>query len=1727
MEFLNIFVKSLFILASIVVMALPFLFGAIAFKLDSAGKVSFRRFGVFLFSVIYVVAITIVLFLFKELNLWFESLDFVKWLSSKFAFDGRVTYFIGVMSAIIINIAIGLVFLLLARLLGAFIKRKGLNEPDKDGKFSLGQRIERAVIRFFHNETWFLVARILKRFNLLLSLVYALVFVFYQLPAYFGAEWIPYDFILSVFDAGYNYPVLTLLPLWEAYFLLAGIQRIDEECPELLTDDAMAFRRGSVDIAAIDEEVHKLFGDFYSCDVKLSGEVVGDVAASSHTDVTNLIARAVENDVRNPHAKKEIYLNCLDQLVGDGRSVLINGSFFGEFSVYFLRYLSVILARGDNVIFVCNSEAEINSTYDYVEQGLAEMSSLYCAGASGEINFDDTVWKMIKISGEDSNINDFSVDEKSILVTSLDYICSNRFESEYGKFVHLLDTIVFVDVLTTLNNQNRQLAVLNTRLKNMTRTSAMLAKNGESNPDFKVRYMSRDVRYICFGDTRVPEIDRVLKNVLAVDFVSSDIMRYSASTVLRCYNYEGRPDAQGRRICPQVINSKEELGAIVNMALVCLSKGAGAVNIFVDDSIPYESISETVAANAGRLVIKADGRNIKINKYNYNPDDYTVIIAMDTKDNLPAAVRRYAAMVSDKPALIMIFSRPYMLREYYVSRIADIWGTSQISRIPVVESADVDIAYKILAKANAGGVSREEILSYASASKSFDAYAKNKDVDGVLRKVLEICGERSQRIRLFDFFEYVSSKNFDEDGMCVAEDRVVLRRQGDLFNIISGRNSVTLVVNDELHALDVPKDRLTHNFIAGQNLLYCGNVYYIKSVDTSGGRLHARLAVGGNNDEAYSYLQEREYRIEPNSALAEPAFRTRHLSVNRIESGVKVADVRISAFRTPAEVITTGYRSLDPHTMSCDIGKPVYQRINTPGDDSLARQTYRKYGNFTSPTYTFERSASDVAPVYRENGALVMHISISGSFGDDARRTSVLAASMLNELIHAMFPSVKDAVVVCPVCSTPFEDEESKTVLAKEPRLTVVGENDMLPTRDVDLVIIEDSDSDLGVISVLLSSGNDVLKTLFEPIYEYLTWSIDAPNEDKYYYRGLDHEPACFDVQSLKALASIVGDDKHDTEYVNMEDMIEYEVCDFCGKRYVKGEDIVELEDGRRMCTECANSLVGNNKKELKLHLERARDFLESCYGISLEDDYEFCFDSTVKIANMLRRSKDILRRGTDIPARSYVEDKKVHVEYSLPSVNLSEILVRELTHIWQIKNVPKISEELAEGQIALVAIQYLRYLNQHSLANVRTNYYESSSGISGEGYRRLVRELLANRRYKNNPFIYLLEAYGAEGVVIPPAPQPQKIEFLGEPYTPSSPDRVLGGKPEYFWRSRLYADMQEKYDKVLAAIENFEESVYVGCDKDEAVTLFEAVTFDHPELFACTNTYGVGGGGIAFNYGVTREEADRIRARINAAVASYTEGITDEMSAYDVAIRLYAKLVNTVEYDHEALAKEEAENGPAPDKIDYLRSFCGVFLNGKAVCEGYARALQYLLQLCGVESAEAAGMTKSTPGNPGGGHAWIIIKIDGDYYYCDPTWDDRETGVQTIRNLGGKLDYYCITTEELLRTRDLSMCPVAPATFSAKKANYFNHNDLLLENYDVEKMKEIAVRMLGKGERSFFVKLGSEEAFNTAKINLVDGANDDVSDIARAVRKADKSVTSVKCKACSYSIYTLIVDIK
>ncbi len=107
-----------------------------------------------------------------------------------------------------------------------------------------------------------------------------------------------------------------------------------------------------------------------------------------------------------------------------------------------------------------------------------------------------------------------------------------------------------------------------------------------------------------------------------------------------------------------------------------------------------------------------------------------------------------------------------------------------------------------------------------------------------------------------------------------------------------------------------------------------------------------------------------------------------------------------------------------------------------------------------------------------------------------------------------------------------------------------------------------------------------------------------------------------------------------------------------------------------------------------------------------------------------------------------------------------------------------------------------------------------------------------------------------------------------------------------------------------------------------------------------------------------------------------------------------------------------------------------GVLVRGTGVCDSYRKAYEMLLNEAGVEATSATG----------GNHAWNQIKMNGEWYNVDVTWDDpvSSTGEQQAAVSGMERHFYFGLTDEVMRVDHTF--ENHPKQCTSYEMNYFLH---------------------------------------------------------------------------------------
>jgi transglutaminase/protease-like cytokinesis protein 3 len=80
-----------------------------------------------------------------------------------------------------------------------------------------------------------------------------------------------------------------------------------------------------------------------------------------------------------------------------------------------------------------------------------------------------------------------------------------------------------------------------------------------------------------------------------------------------------------------------------------------------------------------------------------------------------------------------------------------------------------------------------------------------------------------------------------------------------------------------------------------------------------------------------------------------------------------------------------------------------------------------------------------------------------------------------------------------------------------------------------------------------------------------------------------------------------------------------------------------------------------------------------------------------------------------------------------------------------------------------------------------------------------------------------------------------------------------------------------------------------------------------------------------------------------------------------------------------------------------------GALVDGIAVCDGYSSAAKAILDLMGVKCDFVCGDCIN-----GGGHAWNMVNVDGEWYHLDVTWNDGSR----------RSDYFLVTDDYMRKSR-------------------------------------------------------------------------------------------------------------
>ena len=270
-------------------------------------------------------------------------------------------------------------------------------------------------------------------------------------------------------------------------------------------------------------------------------------------------------------------------------------------------------------------------------------------------------------------------------------------------------------------------------------------------------------------------------------------------------------------------------------------------------------------------------------------------------------------------------------------------------------------------------------------------------------------------------------------------------------------------------------------------------------------------------------------------------------------------------------------------------------------------------------------------------------------------------------------------------------------------------------------------------------------------------------------------------------------------------------------------------------------------------------------------------------------------------------------------------------------------------------------------------------------------------------------------------------------------------------------------YDKMCEGVEksSAEIGVYDGenpITADELKVALDAYRRDRVEHFWLGNSYS-----IAYNsktvvsvkptYIMSGEALSAAKADFLSEADEILLGIKSDMSEFEKELYLHDALAERITY----VDSSNAHNA------------YGAIVEGKAVCEGYAEALQYLLGRCGILSFIATGESNNPATGSPEGHAWNIVRIDGRFYHLDLTWNDQGERIYHA--------YFNLTESAITRDHKIDKTEYPLPVCNSNDAMYFAVRGGILPEGEPS-VSEIAAMLKAGGLKASVYTEGDAESF-------------------------------------------------
>ncbi len=270
-----------------------------------------------------------------------------------------------------------------------------------------------------------------------------------------------------------------------------------------------------------------------------------------------------------------------------------------------------------------------------------------------------------------------------------------------------------------------------------------------------------------------------------------------------------------------------------------------------------------------------------------------------------------------------------------------------------------------------------------------------------------------------------------------------------------------------------------------------------------------------------------------------------------------------------------------------------------------------------------------------------------------------------------------------------------------------------------------------------------------------------------------------------------------------------------------------------------------------------------------------------------------------------------------------------------------------------------------------------------------------------------------------------------------------------YYYYNNLNETEKEAYVTMYSSFMNFEDSFVLKIEGEKLKTVFTAVLYDNPHIFWVANDYQYveNNTSVTFtpNYRQTQAEAQQITILLNRKIDEIVSHANTLKTEYEKELFIHDYICENTIYDK---ALGQAGGDSAYDSLLY----------GKAICEGYSRAVQILLDELDIDNYLVVGDGESNgKAEP---HMWNVVEIDNMNYYLDATWNDSGTDNSIVY-------FYFNVNDEMIKKDHFNIEPANNFCISDSAYYYVVENAYIKSYNSFLNYSDRSAETLKKGENS------------------------------------------------------------